>query len=64
MLGNSNCRIGFGQVYDYWVRGPLGKLGKDNAIWEPQFFVCSRACNPEGPRTPLVDNLGPNWVPI
>ena len=23
-LGDSSCRTGLGQVYDYWVRGPLG----------------------------------------
>ena len=24
-FGNSNSSIRFGQVYDYWVLGPLGK---------------------------------------
>ena len=24
VLGNSNCGTGLGQVYDYWVLGPLG----------------------------------------
>ena len=24
-MGNRDCSTGFGQVYDYWVLGPLGK---------------------------------------
>ena len=29
-LGNSNSLVSFGQVYDYWVLGPLGK---DESCW-------------------------------
>ena len=26
-MGISNCNTGFGEVYDYWVLGPLGSSG-------------------------------------
>ena len=31
-MGNSNCSTGFGEVYGYWVLGPLGLLGGSGVL--------------------------------
>ena len=40
-LGNSNSRIGFGQVYDYWVPWTLRVLHGENGLHAPVPFGVS-----------------------
>ena len=58
-LGNSNSSTGFGQVYDYWVLGPLthlhvaSELGKAVSIRTAMHWRTQRSTVQEGGREEL-----------